>query len=101
MSLDFITERQSYSTALAESESANRFYKLMTKHLCEFINNARKLTERQVEIFLLRAKGFTFEEIGGMLGVRKQTVHESFQKTIETLKVGETGMFEPDSEEDL
>ena len=36
-----------------------------------------------------------------MLGVRKQTVHESFQKTIETLKVGETGMFEPDNEEEL
>ena len=93
MSLHFITEKQNYTT--------NRFDKLMTKHLCEFINNARKRTERKVEIFLLRAKGFTFEEIGEMLGVRKQTVHESFQKTIETLKVGETGMFEPDSEEEL
>ena len=97
MSLDFITEKQSYSTALEESESSNRLYKLMTKHLCEFIVNSRKLTERQVEIFLLRAKGFTFEEIGEMLGVRKQTVHESFQKTIELLKLPE----EPDVSENL
>ncbi len=89
MSLDFITEKQSYSSALDESESTNRLYKLMTKHLCEFIVNSRKLTERQVEIFLLRAKGFTFEEIGDMLGVRKQTVHESFMKTIQALKLPE------------
>ena len=97
MSLDFITEKQSYSTALEESESSNRLYKLMTKYLCEFIVNSRKLTERQVEIFLLRAKGFTFEEIGEMLGVKKQTVHESFQKTIQLLKLPD----EPDESENL
>jgi len=89
MSLDFITEKQSYSTALEESESSNRLYKLMTRYLCEFIVNSRKLSERQVEIFLLRAKGFTFEEIGNMLGIRKQTVHESFMKTIQSLKLPE------------
>ena len=89
MSLDFITEKQSYSTALEESESTARLYKLMMKNFCEFIVNSRELSERQVEIFLLRAKGFTFEEIGDMLGIRKQTVHESCMKTIQALKLPE------------
>ena len=89
MSLDFITEKQSYSAFLEESEATAKLYKLMIKNLCEFIVNSRKLTERQVEIFLLRAKGFTFEEIGNMLGIRKQTVHESCMKTIQLLKLPE------------
>ncbi|MCH7819629.1 MAG: hypothetical protein IIB40_08710 [Candidatus Marinimicrobia bacterium] len=89
MSLDFITEKQSYSAFLEESESTARLYKLMMKNFCEFIVNSRKLSERQVEIFLLRAKGFTFEEIGDMLGIRKQTVHESCMKTIQALKLPE------------
>ena len=45
MSLDFITEKQSYTTALEEAESSTKLYKLMTKYLCEFIVNSRKLTE--------------------------------------------------------
>lgn len=40
------------------------------------------LTKRQKEILELYAQGFSFEEVGGMLGITKQTVWE----TVETCK---------------
>jgi len=98
MPLDFITEKQNYASHIEEIDAADRLYKLMVNHLCEFIVAVRNLSERQVELLLLRAKGFTYEQIGDLLGITKQTVHGSVVKTIRQLegiaKNMETGLKE-------
>lgn len=83
--LDFITEDQSYTAVLEESDAVGRLSRLMVGKLAEFMVSVRSLTDRQVDILFLRMKGFTMQQIAEMLGVRKQTIFDSLAATIPKL----------------
>lgn len=83
--LDFITEEQSYTAVLEESDATARLSRAMVGKLAEFMLSVRSLTDRQVEILFLRMKGLTMEQIAELLGIVKQTVFDSLAASIPKL----------------
>jgi DNA-binding CsgD family transcriptional regulator len=43
------------------------------------------LTDRQKEVLQMKVNGLTFREIGEILGISKQTAHESYQSTLKKI----------------